>query len=178
MIRRFLLTLLATGLSGALCVIPDVARAQASSPYLGEIQTFAFNFCPAGWAPLNGQLLAISQNQALFCTAWDNVWRRWPEHFCPPDGKADFHGDRGDAYPVHRPTGCFPVAFVRASDHSLSLACRSRCGDKGRGDQRAHASAALRSSGTTAGRRRSQSGQAPPGFPATCRSSEAVRHRG
>ena len=66
MIRRFLLTLLATGLNGALCLIPDVARAQAVSPYLGEIQTFAFNFCPAGWAPLNGQLLAISQNQALF----------------------------------------------------------------------------------------------------------------
>ena len=66
MIRRFLLTLVATGLNGALCVIPDVARAQAVSPYLGEIQTFAFNFCPVGWAPLNGQLLAISQNQALF----------------------------------------------------------------------------------------------------------------
>src|SRR5215831_7902420 len=66
MIRRFLLTLLATGLTGALCFIPDVARSQALNPYLGEIQTFAFNFCPVGWAPLNGQLLAISQNLALF----------------------------------------------------------------------------------------------------------------
>lgn len=35
-------------------------------PFLGEIATFAFKFCPRGWAPLNGQLLPISQNSALF----------------------------------------------------------------------------------------------------------------
>lgn len=35
-------------------------------PYMGEIATFAFRFCPRGWEPLNGQLLPISQNQALF----------------------------------------------------------------------------------------------------------------
>jgi Phage Tail Collar Domain len=38
----------------------------AASPFLGEIETFAFNFCPQGWSTLNGQLLLISQNQALF----------------------------------------------------------------------------------------------------------------
>ncbi len=37
-----------------------------SQPYLGEVDTFAFNFCPTGWAPLNGQLLAISVNEPLF----------------------------------------------------------------------------------------------------------------
>jgi microcystin-dependent protein len=37
-----------------------------SNPYLGEIETFAFNFCPVGWAPLDGSLLSISQNTALF----------------------------------------------------------------------------------------------------------------
>jgi microcystin-dependent protein len=35
-------------------------------PFLGEIETFGFDFCPKGWAPLNGQLLPINQNQALF----------------------------------------------------------------------------------------------------------------
>src|SRR5262249_4059125 len=64
MIKRLLVSLLATGLSATLCVIPDVARAQ--TPYLGQIETFGFNFCPVGWAPLNGQLLSISQNTALF----------------------------------------------------------------------------------------------------------------
>jgi len=28
--------------------------------------TVAFNFCPKGWAPMNGQILSISQNTALF----------------------------------------------------------------------------------------------------------------
>ncbi len=34
--------------------------------FLGEIAQFGFNFCPRGWAATNGQLLAISQNTALF----------------------------------------------------------------------------------------------------------------
>jgi microcystin-dependent protein len=34
--------------------------------YLGEIRIFAGNFAPQGWLFCQGQLLAISQNQALF----------------------------------------------------------------------------------------------------------------
>jgi len=37
-----------------------------SSPYLAEIRIFSFGFPPKGWAQCNGQLMAISQNQALF----------------------------------------------------------------------------------------------------------------
>jgi microcystin-dependent protein len=37
-----------------------------STPFLGEIRLFAFNFAPTGWAACNGQVLAISQNTALF----------------------------------------------------------------------------------------------------------------
>jgi microcystin-dependent protein len=37
-----------------------------SSPYLSEIRIMSFNFAPRGWAPCNGQLLPINQNQALF----------------------------------------------------------------------------------------------------------------
>jgi microcystin-dependent protein len=37
-----------------------------SDQYLGEIRMFAGNFAPYGWALCNGQLLAISQNTALF----------------------------------------------------------------------------------------------------------------
>ena len=35
-------------------------------PFLGQIQTFAFDFAPLGWAPCNGQLLPIGQFPALF----------------------------------------------------------------------------------------------------------------
>lgn len=37
-----------------------------SNPFLGEIRMVGFNFNPRGWAFCNGQLLAISQNDALF----------------------------------------------------------------------------------------------------------------
>lgn len=38
----------------------------ADDMYLGEISIVAFNFAPKNWAHCNGQLLSISQNQALF----------------------------------------------------------------------------------------------------------------
>ena len=37
-----------------------------ASPFLGEIRMFGGNFPPFGWAKCDGQLLAISQNDALF----------------------------------------------------------------------------------------------------------------
>ena len=37
-----------------------------SSPYIGEIRMFAGNFAPAGWAFCQGQLMPISENDALF----------------------------------------------------------------------------------------------------------------
>lgn len=37
-----------------------------SAPFLGEIRIVAFNFAPRGWAYCDGQLLPISQYQALF----------------------------------------------------------------------------------------------------------------
>lgn len=35
-------------------------------PFIGTIMFFGFNFAPRGWAKCQGQLLAISQNTALF----------------------------------------------------------------------------------------------------------------
>ena len=35
-------------------------------PFVGEIRPFGFSFAPKGWATCNGQLIAISQNTALF----------------------------------------------------------------------------------------------------------------
>ena len=48
-----------------LCANVNSALA-GSDPFLGEVETFAFGFCPQGWSTLNGQLLSISQNTALF----------------------------------------------------------------------------------------------------------------
>jgi microcystin-dependent protein len=37
-----------------------------SQPYIGQIEAFAFGFAPRSWVPCQGQLMAISQNTALF----------------------------------------------------------------------------------------------------------------
>ena len=37
-----------------------------STPFIGEIRLFGFNFAPRGWAFCQGQLLSIAQNTALF----------------------------------------------------------------------------------------------------------------
>jgi microcystin-dependent protein len=37
-----------------------------SSPFIGEIRMFGGNFAPAGWAFCDGQLIPISENDALF----------------------------------------------------------------------------------------------------------------
>jgi microcystin-dependent protein len=37
-----------------------------SNPYIGEIRMFAGTFAPVGWAFCSGQVIAISQNEALF----------------------------------------------------------------------------------------------------------------
>lgn len=44
---------------------PSPAQAQ-SEPFIGQIMCAGFNFAPRGWAQLDGQLLPIAQNSALF----------------------------------------------------------------------------------------------------------------
>lgn len=52
------------------CVMASTALAApaqaGTDAYIGEIMMTAASFCPRGTAELNGQLLAISSNQALF----------------------------------------------------------------------------------------------------------------
>lgn len=36
------------------------------TPFIGQIVAFGFNFAPIGWAFCDGQLMAISENEALF----------------------------------------------------------------------------------------------------------------
>lgn len=50
----------------ALAISPTSSIACGFEPFLGEICTFAFTFCPKGFAKTEGQLLPIAQNQALF----------------------------------------------------------------------------------------------------------------
>jgi len=86
--RRFSLALAAAVSTGALCLTPLSARAQEA--YIGEIRTFAFNFCPVGWAPLNGQLQSIAQNNALFALIGTNYGGDGNTTFALPTAKPIF----------------------------------------------------------------------------------------
>ena len=35
-------------------------------PFIGEVKAVGFGFCPRGWAPAEGQILPIVENQSLF----------------------------------------------------------------------------------------------------------------
>jgi microcystin-dependent protein len=45
---------------------PSLAFPVALDPFVGQIATFGFGFCPRGWAQTDGRLLQISENTALF----------------------------------------------------------------------------------------------------------------
>jgi len=40
--------------------------AAADTEHIGEVRQLASTFCPAGWLPLNGQLLPIADYETLF----------------------------------------------------------------------------------------------------------------
>jgi microcystin-dependent protein len=79
----FSLVSIAMGLSANPC-------AASAEPFIGEIDTFAFNFCPRGWAPLNGQLLPINQNQVLFALLGTTYGGNGQTTFALPTGKPVF----------------------------------------------------------------------------------------
>lgn len=63
--RKFQLSVTAaTALGLSFCFSPTATA--GVEPYLGELMLFGGNFCPRNWANADGQMMAISQNQALF----------------------------------------------------------------------------------------------------------------
>lgn len=64
-----------------------------SEAYVGEIRRVSFNFAPRGWALCNGQLMQISQNQALFSLLGTNYGGDGRTTFALPDlrGRAPIH---------------------------------------------------------------------------------------
>ena len=102
-----------------------------SEPFIGEISIFGFNFAPRGWSTCDGQLLAISSNQALFSllgTTYGGDGRttfglpdlrgRLPMHFGSGPGLTNRPiGQRGGAEQVTLTVGTMP-----SHNHTLELA--------------------------------------------------------
>ncbi len=69
--------------------------------FLGEIRMFGGNFAPRGWAFLDGQLLAISQNNALFSLLGTVYGGDGRTTFALPDlrGRLPIHKGQGPGLP-------------------------------------------------------------------------------
>ena len=68
-----------------------------SEPFLGEIKMVAFNYAPRGWAFCNGEMMAISQNTALFSLLGTTFGGDGRTTFALPDlrGRVPIHQGQG-----------------------------------------------------------------------------------
>jgi microcystin-dependent protein len=68
-----------------------------AEPFLAEIRIMSFNFAPKGWAPCDGQLLPINQNQALFALLGTTFGGNGQTNFALPNlqGRTPIHVDSG-----------------------------------------------------------------------------------
>jgi microcystin-dependent protein len=80
----------------ALGGLPSAAFAQAE-PFIGQTMCAGFNFAPRGWAELNGQLLSIAQNTALFSLLGTQYGGNGQTNFALPDmrGRVMIHAGTG-----------------------------------------------------------------------------------
>jgi microcystin-dependent protein len=70
-----------------------------SNPYIGEIRMFGGSFAPVGWEFCNGQLLPISENDALFTLIGTTFGGDGQETFALPDlqGRVPLHSGTGSS---------------------------------------------------------------------------------
>lgn len=76
-----------------------------SSPYIGEIRMFGGNFPPNGWALCNGQLMPISENDALFILIGTTYGGDGEETFGLPNLQSRI--------PIHNGTGPDGITYVQ-----------------------------------------------------------------
>ena len=86
-------------------------------PFIGEIRMFAGNFDPQGWEFCNGQLMPISENDALFILIGTQYGGDGQETFALPDlrGRAPMHtgtGPDGVSYQMGEAAGVESVTLT------------------------------------------------------------------
>ncbi len=108
-----------------------------SDPFIGEIRMFAGNFPPNGWLFCNGQLIPISENDALFTLigtiyggdgqetfALPNLQSRIPIHFGSGTGTTRQLGEAGGTESVTLTTQQIPIhnhALLGSTDPGLAI---------------------------------------------------------
>lgn len=88
-----------------------------SNPYIGEIRMFGGSFAPAGWAFCSGQLMPISENDALFTLIGTTFGGDGQETFGLPDlqGRIPVHAGTaatGTTYQLGEKSGSETVTLT------------------------------------------------------------------
>ena len=107
-------------------------------PFIGEIRLFAGNFAPAGWAFCSGQLVAISENDALFNLIGTTYGGDGQSTFALPDlqSRVPIHagtGSDGITYTLGEKAGVETVTLTtqQIPIHSHVPQCQSSAGGQG-----------------------------------------------
>jgi microcystin-dependent protein len=99
-----------------------------SAPFLAEIRMVGFTFAPKGWALVNGQLLPINQNQALFSLLGSTFGGNAQTTFALPDLRArmPMHTGQGPGLSARDlgTNGGVEFIVLLESAHTLSLSKR------------------------------------------------------
>ncbi|CAM3820301.1 MULTISPECIES: phage tail protein [Pseudoalteromonas] len=85
-----------------------------ADPFMSEIRPFAFDFAPKGWAWCDGQLLAISQNQALFSLLDTQYGGDGRTNFKLPDLRSRVPVGIGNGYDAGMTAGVEQVTLTTA----------------------------------------------------------------
>jgi microcystin-dependent protein len=132
--RRFIARTVATlGAGSWLAALEGRAAAapQQESPFIAEIRMFAGTFAPDGWAFCDGQLLPISQYDALFALIGTTYGGDGQSTFALPDlrGRAPVH--QGTTWVLGQSTGSEQVTLTTGQlpSHAHAEAASTSPGD-------------------------------------------------
>jgi microcystin-dependent protein len=108
-----------------------------SQPYIGEIRMFGGNFAPAGWMFCAGQLIPISENDALFQLIGTTYGGDGQETFALPDlqGRIPIHmgtAPSGANYQIGEKAG---VESVTLNTQQIPMHTHALLGSTGNGSQ-------------------------------------------
>lgn len=95
-----------------------------ADPYIGEIRMFGGNFAPVGWMFTNGQLLSISEYEALFNLIGTTYGGDGVQTFALPDLRGRIPIHQSNQYPIGQAAGTETVtlttAQIPAHSHTLN----------------------------------------------------------
>ena len=102
-----------------------------SDQFLGEIRLVSWNLAPRGWAFCNGQIIAISQNTALFSLIGNRYGGDGVTTFALPDlrGMTPVHMGNGLALAQRGGEQAHTLTVNEAATHNHSAAGSSTGGD-------------------------------------------------